>query len=248
VHLKDIFHSSEPTSVPKAAKIFPAIAVTLDSDSSNRSPIMFSSPNVSELAQMYQTASGSGEDLIGHDRWWRTINNFSLGSEFRTDLELLARRDVSDHDSPKGTLSFIIDEGVSQMAVNLLPFFQHLVIKCGERGVIVVMRIHGQDIETSGWRHEKSNALRRCVVATNSSTKEMVVIQHFPAPQADKVVNVTGAGDSIVGYLLASLICNPGVLNHPNTLKDVIDAAQTAAVLTLQSSHAVSPLLSAMQS
>ena len=197
---------------------------------------------------MYQTARGEDHGLTAHDHWWRTVDDFSLGSEFRNGLEQLARRDVSEYDPSKGTLSFIVDEGVAQMAVNLLPFFQHLVIKCGERGVIVAMRIHGQNVETSGWRYEQNNAFRRCVVATNTSSTEVVVLQHFPALRADKIVNVTGAGDALVGYLLACLIRNPTVLHHPNTLSDVINAAQQAAVLTLQSNQAVSPLLSAMQS
>jgi len=162
------------------------------------------------------------------------------------NLEQLARRNVSDQDSSKGTLSFLVDEGIAQMAVNLLPFFQHLVIKCGERGVIVAMRISRQDIGTSGWAHERSNAFRRYVVSIGDTSKETVVLQHVPGLTVESIVNVTGAGDTLVGFLLASFVHNPALFQHPKTLNETVNAAQRAAVLTLQSRQAVSPQLSVM--
>jgi pseudouridine-5'-phosphate glycosidase/pseudouridine kinase len=132
----------------------PAIAEALDSISPYRAPIAFASPNLLELVQMYQAARSDDLDLTAHPSWWSTIEGFSLGSGFRMNLEQLARRNVLDHDSSAGTLSFLVDEGVAQMAVNLLPFFQHVIIKCGRRGVIVAMRIPGPAAERSGWVHE----------------------------------------------------------------------------------------------
>jgi pseudouridine-5'-phosphate glycosidase/pseudouridine kinase len=89
----------------------------------------------------------------------------------------------------------------------------------------------------------RSNAFRRCVIAVGDITKDVIVLQHFPGLTAETIVNVTGAGDTFVGYLLASLVRNPVAFQHPKTLSDTINAAQRAAILTLQSSQAVSPLL-----
>jgi len=58
------------------------------------------------------------------------------------------------------------------------------------------------------------------------------------------VTSVTGAGDSFVGTVLASLSRDLKVFYNPNNLEQVITSAQQAAILTLQSDLAVSPLLS----
>ncbi|KIJ68504.1 hypothetical protein HYDPIDRAFT_36968 [Hydnomerulius pinastri MD-312] len=235
----------EPTSVIKSTRIFPAIAANLGK--SAQSVVSFASPNLIELAQMYQDARTT-YDLMSHDHWWSAIDSFGLGSQFRMDLEQLARREVSDSVPELGNLSFVADKGIAQMAVNLLPFFQHLVIKCGELGVIVAM--HLQKAEASAWAMERSNPRGRYIVAHPQSSEEVVVVQHFPPLQVpqDVALNTTGAGDSLVGALLAMLAQNPGVCNDPTTLKRALDVAQQAAILTLQSHCAVSPSTSSLHS
>jgi pseudouridine-5'-phosphate glycosidase/pseudouridine kinase len=49
-----------------------------------------------------------------------------------------------------------------------------------------------------------------------------------------------------VGALLATLAQNPDALHHPQSLQDAVLISQRAAVLTLQSHHAVSPVLQEM--
>lgn len=141
-----------------------------------------------------------------------------------------------------GSLSFLTEEGIAQMATNLLPFFQHLVIKCGERGVVVVMRVSRQ----TKWASEKSNVRERYIVSGGSGSGDIVVLQHFPANliPTESMVNVTGAGDTLVASILASLVQNPRGFEDPESLKKIMDDAQAAAALTLQSEFAVSPLLS----
>jgi pseudouridine-5'-phosphate glycosidase/pseudouridine kinase len=161
------------------------------------------------------------------------------------DLDQLARRPVSDQDEAQGNLAFLVDEGIAQKAVHLLPFFQHIVVKCGMQGVLVAMCIDGKDAANSGWANERSNPRLRYVVARGSS-QEIVVLQHIPSLPIEAVANVTGAGDSFVGALLATLADNPHALYHPKALQTAIHTAQKAAVLTLQSHSAVSPLLSSI--
>ena len=131
---------------------------------------------------------------------------------------------------------------MAQMAINLLPFFQHLVIKCGERGVIVVMRVSSK----TKWASEKSNIRERYIVSSGNGNGDIVVLQHFPANHIppESITNVTGAGDTLVASILASLAQNPKGFEDPESLKKIIDDAQAAAALTLQSEFAVSPLLS----
>lgn len=175
---------------------------------------------------------------MDHDIWWSIIDSFNLGSTFRMDLEKLSRCHESES-KPSGDLSFLLNQGIAQKAIHLLPFFQHLIIKCGDKGVLVVMYVSPEAAADSGWR---SNPRQRCVVATGKSG-EIVVIQHIPALPVQPL-NVTGAGDSFVGALLATLANEPAGLYHPRSLSEALSTAQQAAVLTLQSPLAVSPLLS----
>ncbi|EPQ60620.1 hypothetical protein GLOTRDRAFT_68417 [Gloeophyllum trabeum ATCC 11539] len=242
VKISDISRS-EPTSITKSTSILPAIASSLSSSPSTspESPVTFASPNILELKHLYHAARSEPFELTAHPAWWQTIDAFSLSSEFRTDLEHLSRRDIPH---AQQTLGFLVDEGVAQMAVNLLPFFQHLVVKCGERGVVVVMRANAA---TSKWVAERSNIHARCVVAHGKTgAGEIVVLKHFPAAAVDPatIVNVTGAGDTLVGSILSSLVRNPSAFEHPETMDQAIALAQRCAVMTLQSPHAVSPLLS----
>lgn len=131
---------------------------------------------------------------------------------------------------------------MAQMAINLLPFFQHLVIKCGDRGVIVVMRVS----RNTKWASERSNIHRRRIVSSGGGSGDIVVLQHFPANHLppESIVNVTGAGDTLVASILASLVQDPRAFEDPESLKTTIEDAQNAAVLTLQSEFAASPSLS----
>ncbi|KAG1881606.1 Indigoidine synthase A like protein-domain-containing protein [Suillus tomentosus] len=235
---------SEPTSVVKSASILPAIAGNLDQLA--WSPITFASPNLLELAHLYQQAQLL--NLTSHDRWWQVLDSLGLGSKFRTDLDLLSRREASSHDTSRGNLAFLVEKGVAQMAINLLPFFRHLVIKCGDLGVVVVMRFTGDDAAESSWSTESTNHHRRYVVSHSPTSGDIVVLQHFPAMQlsSDALVNTTGAGDSLVGALLATLVQSPKAFHSTISLQRTIDIAQHAALLSLQSPLAVSPLLSSL--
>ncbi|KAI6047678.1 indigoidine synthase A-like protein [Pisolithus marmoratus] len=232
----------EPTSVPKSTRIFPAVAANLGR--TPRSVISYTSPNLLELGHMYEEAR-TAFDLMSQDHWWRVIDRFSLGSSFRTELGQLAKARVSDEAPELGDLSFLVNKGIIQMAINLLPFFQHLVIKCGELGVVVVMRLGDTNVVKRSM--ERSNPQSRYIVHSSASA-ETIVVQHFPPIHVPPgtVVNTTGAGDTLVGALLALLVQNPNAFLNVTTLSSIIDVAQRAAVLTLQSSCAVSPLLSSL--
>ncbi|KAF5384895.1 hypothetical protein D9615_001481 [Tricholomella constricta] len=232
--------NNEPTSVVKSTAILPAIAASLDIRPS-QAPIAFSSPNMLELAQLFSSAETL--NLTSHPAWWHVIDNLALGSAFRADLEQLARKNVSDGDPSKGNLSFLLEQGVVQMAVKLLPFFQHLVIKCGEQGVLVVMRVSEPEVLVSPWAVKHSQTSQRTIIARGKSN-EVIVLQHFPPHPIEEVLNVTGAGDSFVGALLANILQHPDAFHDPKKLSDAMFAAQNAAILTLQSRRAVSPLLS----
>lgn len=224
--------------------ILPALASSLDRTDGTRSPITFASPNLLELSHIYHEARSSILDLFNHNVWWSVVDKFGLGSEWRMAVDQLARQPACPQTS-KGTLSFLVEKGIAQMAVNLLPFFQHLVIKCGELGIIVAMRVPSDSLQQSAWASKRSNPLERYVVAKRSDDADIVVLKHFPAlaVERDSIINVTGAGDSLVGSLCAGLVKKPAAFRDPKDLDALVHLAQEAAVLSLQSEAAVSPLL-----
>lgn len=231
-------------------------------DSPLSAPVTFASPNLLELSALYNAARSEPYELTSHPHWWRTIDSFNLGSEFRFQLEHLARLPATSAPHPnssisggsgsdgkgenkgKKTLGFLVHDGVAQMAINLLPFFQNFIIKCGSIGVILVSRIPSNPV----WMAEQTNIPHRTIVVHGKS--DTILLRHFPAHiiAEDTIVNVTGAGDTLVGALLAEVVRDPGLFEGRSGGLEAIDVtlerAQGAAVKTLQSSLAVSPLLS----
>lgn len=194
---------------------------SLNSLASNRSPISYVSPNLLELNALYQAARDN--DMTSCAVWWRIIDEMGVGSEFRLELDHLSRRNACDTNQDIGSLEFLVHDGTAQMAVNLLPFFQHIVLKCGRIGVIVVFRTDKE----SPWSQERTNIKARQVVAQGKSGGTLI-LKHYPAQTLDatSLVNVTGAGDSLVGSLLASLLQKPGSFQNLESLDQVITWAQ----------------------
>ncbi|KIY64223.1 hypothetical protein CYLTODRAFT_425424 [Cylindrobasidium torrendii FP15055 ss-10] len=224
---KNISTFFEPTSLSKSTSILPALMASSKWDV--RAPLTFSSPNVLELKHIYQNAR---DELMEHSAWWPALDSLCLGSQYRMDIERLARL-------PE--LAFLASDGIATMAVNLLPCIQHLVVKCGGNGVLVFMR----PTNTSTWATTKTDTSGRRLVVSENGT---VVVAHFPAHsiKADEIRNVTGAGDSFVGVLLGYLQL-PETTSTYEGLEKAVREAQKAAVMTLQSERAVAEEISTLE-
>jgi pseudouridine-5'-phosphate glycosidase/pseudouridine kinase len=86
------------------------------------------------------------------------------------------------------------EQGVIQKAVGLLPFVEDLWIKCGSRGVV---RVH---ITSAG---SGEGDLRHPL-----PDGRVLRVKHFPPLEIreEEVVSTTGAGDTLVGGLVAGLL------------------------------------------
>lgn len=224
---------SEPTSVAKSQRILPAISSTFGHNPENWPPISYVSPNMLELSHLYQAASSGPDELTTHSKWWSSIDSMSLSSEFRMDIQHLARRNASENNDA-GTLGFITEKGIAQMAINLLPFFQHIILKCGQRGVLLVFRTAVDGVGSTSWAQETTNLKQRQVIA-HGKNGSVVVMKHYPAEALapEELVNVTGAGDTLVGSLLASLVQNRGMFSSPAALDEAIVRAQKVSCLVI---------------
>lgn len=78
-------------------------------------------PNIIELRSMWE-AAGADEGLISSPYWWQVVDTF--GSDLHRNLSAQIR----------GDMLFLVNEGIIQMATQLLPFIKHIVVKCGNRG------------------------------------------------------------------------------------------------------------------
>ncbi|KAF8213096.1 indigoidine synthase A-like protein [Mycena galopus ATCC 62051] len=231
----------EPTSVTKSVRVVSALERSVKEEFGT--PVSFFTPNMLELRAVHDKAREDG-GLTSSPFWWSTIDEMSLGEAFRTDMAQLARRRVHDDgekEATNDTLAFLVEEGVVQMATALTPFFRHIFVKLGQKGVVGVIRLSKEDTRSSGWAHERSNPGRRYVVAHGDS-ETILIVQHFP-PHPTTVINTTGAGDSFVGALLASLQTHPNPVGNPEVLDQVVRKCQKAAALTLQCQSSVSPSL-----
>lgn len=205
--------------------------------------IALASPNKLELSQLYHSVRALSEESPNFETHvWETLDTFLLSDKWRMDVDLLARRPVSDIPGEKRTLAFLAEEGVARMAINLLPLFQRLVIKLGDQGVLLAMRLSGDEARQSGWTNLRTNSLQRLAISVTQD--EIIVLKHFPGLQLGNVVNSTGAGDSLMGALLAQALHDRDLWTDPRKVERAIDMAQMAACETLQSKFSVSPALS----
>ena len=121
----------EPTSVIKSIRIHPALHTQYQGTSS-LPPISFISPNIFELEHLFRYIrdppldQASRINLSSFPRWFETIDSFELGTNFNEEISRLRR-------SGPG-LDFLAQKGVMQMTIQLLPFFQHIIVKCGSQG------------------------------------------------------------------------------------------------------------------
>lgn len=108
------------------------------------------------------------------------------------------------------------------------------------------MHLQPHEVIQGTWPSTQTDMTKHLIVKI-TSRGTVLVFQHFPAHLLPETtaVNATGAGDSLVGSLLASLIgreSNP--FHDPRAMDEIIYRAQKAAVLTLCSPFAVSPKIS----
>ncbi|KAL4258794.1 Carbohydrate kinase PfkB domain-containing protein [Pleurotus pulmonarius] len=223
----------EPTSLTKATAILPAVTQNDLQKPSDRAGISIS-PNLLELDHIY-TITQQGDSPKASD--WETLYKPTLQGPLGNGLAELARREDS--------FAGIWTRGSINRAVHLLAHFEHILLKCGERGVVVAVRLDPKAFARSSWAH--SEQVPRNAVVAEVASGEAIVIAYFPALVATTLVNVTGAGDSFVGALLTSMMKHPSLFQEPKLLHDAIHLAQQAAILTLASPLAVSPEISKLR-
>ncbi len=222
--------SFESVSTAKSARLF-SIPKPFSLSAFPQPSIHLATPNGYELAAMYAAARESG--AFDRSDWWEVIDALGISSSgARTQLAL-------------ATSTGLVDQGIPQQSIQLLPFTPCICTKLGAEGVLVTQIIPAGDERLSDGAYAPY-ILSRCVNETEDTLGVGgVYMRLFPAVEqvkSDEVVSVNGVGDTFAGTLIAGLASRKGA-----RIEDLIDIAQRAAVLTLKSKESVSPGLGTLR-
>ena len=229
----------EPTSAVKAYKLG---QTNIHSFPNNE--ITMITPTVNELNTMFASfhENGKFQDL---DSWFPVIDSLKM-DKLRSKLERCTAK--------LPYLQDYIENGLFQEALRILPYAPNMLIKDGANGVFCIHFV--DDISEAAkifdpyafsfkdGRHTKS-----IFTLVHEGDKGLgIIIQHFPGYEisSDKIKNVTGAGDSMIGYLLSQLATDDisperfllSELANPKRERLIMDS-QKVACLSLMSQHAV---------
>lgn len=214
----------EPVSTAKSTGLFKIPAKGKDETlgAFPNASVDLSTPNTYELSAMHTAARECG--FFDRSDWWAVLDAFGIPSTGARVQMAMA------------TSSKLVDQGVPQMAVQLLPFIPTLLTKLGAEGVLLTQILQARD-ERLQSAEAAPYILSRCNNGTEGSLGVGgVYMRLFSAAEKipeGEVVSVNGVGDTFAGTLVAGLVKRKRV-------EDVIGVAQRAAVLSLKSKEAVS--------
>ncbi|KAF1930366.1 IdgA domain-containing protein [Didymella exigua CBS 183.55] len=214
----------EPVSTAKALRIFPSdSSSTPTSISTYPSPLAhIITPNNHELTALHAHVYSLG--LFETAPWFRTIDALGIPSSgLRVPLAML-------------TSSALVDAGVPQQAIKLLPFFPTVLTKLGPQGVLVT-RLLANDAHELRDESERQYIVARRKNGDVEADVGGLYVRLFPVEKVlkpEEVVSVNGIGDTFCGALAVGLA-------RGKRVQDVVSFAQSAASLSLRSRESVSP-------
>lgn len=216
----------EPVSVAKSQRLFvPSKEEGQPLGTIPHHAVDLASPNRLELASMYAAAKEEG--FFEREDWWQTVDAMGFSSSGSRE-KLIA---VSNED--------LVDEGIPQQSIQLLPFIPAIVTKLGHQGVLLTRLLAPGDSQLTS-RTAAPYVLSRS--HHNEGTVGGVFMRFFPAVEIlseDEIISVNGVGDTFLGTLIAGLAREES--EKKVDLVDIIDIAQRGSVMSLKSKEAVSP-------
>ncbi|PGH06839.1 hypothetical protein AJ80_08112 [Polytolypa hystricis UAMH7299] len=222
----------EPVSTAKAERLFShkhgSKPVIGPSNAVPHNSIDLATPNRYELAAMYTVARETG--LFESAEWWRIINSLEMPSSG-------SRNRLISITTPE-----LVDEGIPQQSIQLLPFMPCIVTKLGAQGLLLTQLLRPGD-ERLRAADYAPYIVGRAAVDTSADVGG-VYVRLFPPAETltdDVMVSVNGAGDTLLGVIVAGLSSpTAGADEHLRRLETILPVAQRASVMTLKSSNAVS--------
>ena len=212
----------EPVSTAKALRIFPPKS---SQDKITYPLVDMITPNELELQALHNHAYSLG--LFESPEWFTTIDALGIPSSG-------LRVPLAHTTSPA-----LVDAGIPQQSIKLLPFFPTILTKLGPQGVLLTQLLKADDpVLTSA--DEAQYILSRCNNGDDDVGGLYVRLYPTKVLEKEEVVSVNGCGDTFVGALAVGLAKNKRV-------QECVGLAQRAAGLTLRSRESVSPELKGLR-
>ncbi|CAN9464113.1 unnamed protein product [Alternaria alternata] len=211
----------EPVSTAKALRIFPSTT----HPSVYPKPLAdIITPNTYELTALHDFASQAS--LFESPEWFSVIDALGIpNGGLRVPLAVTVGGDI-------------VDQGIPQQAIKLLPFFPTILTKLGPQGVLMT-KLLASDAKELREDRERQYVLARNMSSDGSATVGGLYVRLFPVEKVlepHEVVSVNGIGDTFCGALAYGL-------SRGEKVQDVVGFAQRAAGESLKSREAVSPEL-----
>ncbi|KAL4778986.1 Indigoidine synthase A like protein-domain-containing protein [Aspergillus varians] len=221
----------EPVSAAKSQALFKKSsgikAAVGESACVPNNSVNLAAPNEFELAAMYTAAREN--ELFDSPNWWRVIDSMGMSSGGSRD-RLVAMTSVA-----------LVDAGIPQQSIQLLPFLPCIITKLGARGALLTQLLKPGDPRLTEPEYSPH------ILSRGAPTDEViggVYMRLFPpaAELADgAIISVNGAGDTLLGAVISGLASGHG------KVEDVLPLAQEASLLTLKSPGGISTELAQLQ-
>ncbi|KAL4917475.1 Indigoidine synthase A like protein-domain-containing protein [Aspergillus aurantiobrunneus] len=222
----------EPVSAAKSQALFKKGAETEAAVGAleyiPKNTVSLAAPNEFELAAMYTAARENG--LFDSAGWWRIIDAMGMSPSGSRD-RLVAVTSVA-----------LVDDGIPQQSIQLLPFLPCIITKLGARGALLTQLLKPGDPRLTDPTYSPYILSR---AAPTDEPIGGVYMRLFPPAAeltAEAISSVNGAGDTLLGAVITGLASGPG------RIEDVLPLAQEASILTLKSPGGVSKNLAQLQS
>lgn len=215
----------EPVSTAKCRRLFAATRGSEPIVPSN--PISLATPNQLELTAMHSAARECG--IFESDIWWGVIDAMGIPSSPSTRERLASL-----------TSAALVDQGIPQQTIQLLPLIPCIITTLGANGVLVTQLLRPRDPRLT------SGDAAPYILSRGSLSPDSIVggvyIRHYPPNailQQDEIASVNGAGDAFLGSLVAGLA-------RGSQVEDMVSAAQETSAKILRgdfipSSSAIQP-------
>lgn len=180
----------DPTSIPKLPRLMSALLPLIPPNPASPRPLTHLSPNILELSKAHELLSDISDELASTS--WDFINSLNLLADWRSKVEALSR---------KPGLDWIGREGIVQKGVALLPWIESLWIKAGKRGVVHIAIAKSPSKASRGTAN-----ISQKLDGVHSGKYLIVEYYESPSIKESEIVSTTGAGDTLVGGIVAGLV------------------------------------------
>ncbi|KAI9812040.1 MAG: hypothetical protein M1827_004932 [Pycnora praestabilis] len=222
----------EPVSIAKSARLFTLPSSDSEETQLNIFPthlVDITTPNAAELATMYSAARDA--EYFHRQDWWAVIDALGISSAGARN-KLVSITNVS-----------LVDQGIPQQSIQMLPFIPCILTKLGPHGVLMTELLRPGDERLT------SPDTAPYILSRSLDDATMVggvYMRLFPSAEVvpdELVVSVNGVGDTFLGVLIAGLVSE-----RPLAMERLVEIAQRGSVMTLKSKEAVSLELGVLKS